>query len=234
MIFSYARVSTSEQAVDGTTSLAEQERKNRAIATLRGATSFDFVTYRDVGVSGSVPLSQRPSGKDMLAAAGKGDVIVANKLDRLFRSATDALTTAKTLAGRGIDLVLIDMGVEPVTQSGAAKLFFGMLALVAEFERERIAERMASGKEAKRASRGHIGGDAPFGFRKTGIGRDARLEPDVEEQDVIHLVADLRKRQKPDSIARILNELGVRSRAGGALQRLQVIRMLKNQELMNG
>lgn len=35
------------------------------------------------GVSGSVPLADRPLGRKLLAAAGKGDVIVTAKLDRL-------------------------------------------------------------------------------------------------------------------------------------------------------
>src|SRR5215471_5783759 len=98
MIFSYTRVSTAEQAAEGSTSLAEQERRNRAIAQLRGASgSFDISVHSDAGVSGSVPLAERPAGGRMLDSAQAGDVIIAAKLDRLFRSALDALTTIKDL-----------------------------------------------------------------------------------------------------------------------------------------
>ena len=93
MIFSYARVSTTEQAADGTTSIAEQHRKNRALATMRGVSADNIAEFTDAGVSGSIALSERPSGKEMLDAAKKGDVIVASKMDRLFRSASDALVT---------------------------------------------------------------------------------------------------------------------------------------------
>ena len=235
MIFLYSRVSTAEQAADGTTSLAEQERKNRAIATLRGAASFDAVVYSDAGVSGSVPLAERPAGRNMLAAANQGDCIVANKLDRLFRSASDALTTAEDLKKRGVDLILIDMGVQPVTHSGVAKLFFGMLSLVAEFERERIAERMCDGRAAKKRQLGHIGGDAPYGFRKVGVGRDARLEPDNAEQEVIEHARRLRHVRKAHSVAAELNRLDFRSRTGGVFQAVQVERMLRNsRELPSG
>ena len=51
---------------------------------------------------------------------------------------------------RGIDLIVADMGTEPVTQNGVSRMFFGMLALVAEFERERIKEQSAEGCAAKR------------------------------------------------------------------------------------
>jgi DNA invertase Pin-like site-specific DNA recombinase len=64
-------------------------------------------------------------------------------------------------------------------------MFFGMLALVAEFERERTRERLADGRGAKRAAGGHIGGSAPFGYRKLGAGRSAHLEPIPEQQDAI-------------------------------------------------
>lgn len=229
MILSYCRVSTAEQAADGTTSLREQERKNRAIATLRQAARFDFCNYEDAGVSGSIPLNERPAGKEMLAAAKKGDCIVANKMDRLFRSATDALQTADQLKKRGVDLILIDMGVEPVTGNGVSRMFFGMLSLVAEFERERITERMAGGREAKKELGGHIGGAAPYGFDVVGEGRQAKLIPNREEQDIIALAREIKNThgmRKPYRVTRALNELGITTRTGKPWHRVQVQRFL--------
>jgi DNA invertase Pin-like site-specific DNA recombinase len=109
-------------------------------------------------------------------------VLIVAKLDRAFRNAADALVTAERLKARRVDLIVADMGSEPVTQNGVSRMFFGMLALVAEFERERIKERSAEGRAAKRRSGGHIGGSAPFGFRKVGTGRAARLESDQAQQ----------------------------------------------------
>lgn len=71
------------------------------------------------------------------------------KLDRAFRNAADALATAEQLNAQKIDLIVADMGSEPVIQNGVSRMFFGMLALVAEFERERIRERLADGRGAK-------------------------------------------------------------------------------------
>src|ERR1700726_1880863 len=108
MLLGYSRVSTANQT-DGT-SLEEQSRKIGALAVLRGLDKFDVQQYEDAGVSGSIPLGLRPAGEKMLADAKAGDTICAVKLDRLFRSAIDALATVKALKEREIDVILIDLG----------------------------------------------------------------------------------------------------------------------------
>lgn len=227
MIIAYARVSTVEQAADGTTSIQEQIRKGKAIADLRGNRSFDFVTFTDEGVSGSIPLSERPAGKEMLDTARKGDVIVAAKMDRLFRSASDALNTAEDLKARGIDLVLVDMGTQPVTENGTAKMFFGMLALVAEFERGRIAERMHEGRNGKRMRNGHLGGIAPYGYRVVGEKRDSKLEAVAEEQPILKEVLDLAKDNYTSwQITHMLADKGVKNRVGKPFECFQVKRII--------
>lgn len=227
MILSYTRVSTAEQAADNATSLKEQERKNRGIAAIRGAAAFDFVNYVDAGVSGSVPLADRPAGKRLLEDAGPGDVIVASKLDRLFRSASDALSTLERLRARKIDVILIDMGVEPVTSNGAAKMFFGMMSLVAEFERERIAERMTDGRRGKRLRNGHIGGSAPYGYRVVGKGRDAVVEPIEEELDVARMIINMSVKRPLMDVVRELKQLGVKTRTGKPFHFVQIKRIVE-------
>jgi len=228
MILSYARVSTVEQAADGTTSIAEQVRKGKAIADLRGASSYDFVTYTDEGISGTIPLNRRPAGKEMLEAAKQGDVIVASKMDRLFRSASDALNTAEALKERGVDLVLVDMGTNPVTENGTAKMFFGMLALVAEFERGRIAERMSDGREGKRRRNGHLGGVAPYGYRVVGSKRDSKLVPIPAEQPVVDEVLELSKNKMSSwKIMKQLNDKGYKNRLGQPFECFQIKRIIE-------
>lgn len=228
MILSYARVSTVEQAADGTTSIAEQLRKGKAIAELRGASGFNFVSFTDEGISGTLPLAERPAGKEMLATAASGDVIVAAKMDRLFRSASDALNTAEALKARGVDLILIDMGAEPVTSNGVAKLFFGMLALVAEFERGRIAERMEDGRKGKRLRNGHVGGAAPYGFKVVGAKREAVLVPAEDEQPVLQEVLDLAGQNLTSwQITKHINGKGCRNRVGRPFECFQVKRIME-------
>lgn len=228
MILAYARVSTVKQAEDGTTSIEEQLRKARAIAALRGADSFDVETFTDEGVSGSIPLAERPAGKKMLEVAEAGDIIVAAKMDRLFRSASDALNIAEALKKRNVDLVLVDMGTSPVTENGTAKMFFGMLALVAEFERGRIAERMQDGRNGKRARAGHLGGVAPYGFKVEGRKRDSKLVPVPAEQAVLGRIKTLAQENLSSwKITQALNEKGLTNRGGKPFECFQIKRILE-------
>lgn len=189
MILGYARVSTPEQAEDDRTSMSEQENVIRGYAMTQGVDSFGVQLYLDAGVSARVPLKDRPQGVRLLGDAVKGDTIIAAKMDRIFRSARDALETVDYFRQQGIHLVLFDIGVAPVTSDeGTSRLFFTMLAAFAEFERSRIRERMLQGKGAKAKKGGHIGGEAPYGWRIEGEGRAAKLVAHPEEQRVISII----------------------------------------------
>lgn len=173
-VYGYARVSTAEQ-VEGT-SLASQERRVRAIAEFLGEEMrFCFV---DEGVSGSTPIAERPQGAMLMQSLYSGDVVIASKLDRMFRSAQDALEWFNLFKKKGIKLILCDMGTDPVTENGVSKLMFSMLAAMAEFERDRLLERLSEGKKAKDASGGWNGGKPPFGYMIEGTGKTARCVPD--------------------------------------------------------
>lgn len=223
MILSYVRVSTDDQK--NGTSPEEQARKNRGFAMMRGVDAFDIAVYSDEGVSGSIPLCDRPEGGRMLDEMKSGDLIVAAKLDRIFRSALDALQTVEVLKERGVDLVLLDIGMDPVNQNGMARLFFSMLAAFAEFERVRITERMHDGREAKRRNGGCIG-QVPYGYRKVGMGKTATLEEDPYEQGVIAKTRGMTG-IGPGAITRKINESGLRSRAGQPFQIVQIQKMLQ-------
>jgi DNA invertase Pin-like site-specific DNA recombinase len=226
MILGYVRCSTAEQT-DGST-LEDQEQVIHGLAMMRGAKGFDVSIFSDPGVSGATPLADRPAGKDLLAAAKKGDIICAAKLDRLFRSAADALATVDSLKSQGIDLILADMGTTPVTENGYSRLFFGMLSCFAEFERRLIAERMATGKNTKREAGGFVGGFAPYGYRKVGHGRESYLVPNPKEQEVIALVRSMHDGQATTwQISQKLNSCGYRNRRDGEFQGVQITRMLE-------
>lgn len=173
-VYGYTRVSTAEQ-VEGT-SLASQERRVRAIADFIGE-HMDFCAI-DEGVSGSVPIAERPQGKLLMEALAPGDTVIASKLDRMFRSAQDALEWFNLFKQKGIKLILCDMGTDPVTENGVSKLMFSVLAAMAEFERDRLLERLRDGKAAKEASGGWNGGKPPFGYMIEGTGKSARCVPD--------------------------------------------------------
>jgi putative DNA-invertase from lambdoid prophage Rac len=179
-VYGYARVSTAEQ-VNGS-SLGEQRRQIEGIAMVRGAEVERM--FLDEGVSGSIPFAQRSAGAELLAAVRPGDLVVAAKLDRIFRSARDALTQVEWFQEHRVDLILLDIGMDPVTGTGVSKLFFTIMAAVAEFERERIGQRRREGMAAKKARGGYTGGKPQFGWKAVGKKRDAIVVEVPEEQAV--------------------------------------------------
>lgn len=184
--YGYIRVSTVEQT-DGS-SLEDQARKIRGVAMIKGV-EIDRM-FEDAGISGSLPIDARPAGASLLAELRKGDTLIVSKLDRAFRNATDALQRADAFKEMGVKLILADIGTDPVTENGTGRMFFGMLALMAEFERERILERTADGRQAKKRSGGFIGGSAPFGYMVEGQGKSARLVAIPEQAPAL---ADLKR-----------------------------------------
>ena len=106
-VFGYCRVSTQEQA-NGGLSLDQQRQQITGYSMMKGWQVAEF--FIEAGVSGSVPLADRPEGQRLLAALQPGDVVVAAKLDRAFRSAADALETLEELKKDKIGLHLIDLG----------------------------------------------------------------------------------------------------------------------------
>jgi putative DNA-invertase from lambdoid prophage Rac len=137
-VYGYARVSTIRQADEGE-SLSMQERAIAGYAMMQGWTI--ATTFVERGISGSKPITERPQGKALLDALKTGDVAITAKLDRMFRSALDALDVLAKLKEREISLHMIDLGGD-VTGNGISKLVFTILSAVAEAERDRIRERV--------------------------------------------------------------------------------------------
>jgi DNA invertase Pin-like site-specific DNA recombinase len=189
-VFGYCRVSTSRQANEGE-SLDVQRRQIEGYALMHGLT-LDAVVIEE-GVSGSVPVAERPAGGPLFAKLKAGDVVVAPKLDRLFRSALDALTVVEELKGRGVKLHLLDLGGD-IAGNGLSKLFLTIAAAFAEAERDRIRERIAQVKADQRARGRYLGGKVPFGWR---VGSEGELVEVEAEQEAIHEMKALRASGKP-------------------------------------
>lgn len=178
-VYGYCRVSTDRQANEGE-SLGVQERQLQGYATMQGM-KLDRV-FVERGVSRSIPLADRPEGAAMLDALQSGDVVVSPKLDRVFRSALDALQQTEAFGSRGVSLHLLDLGGD-IAGNGMWRLFMTVAAAFAELERDRIRERITQVKRDQK-SRGRFLGDmrAPFGLRASASGE---LVPDEAEQAAI-------------------------------------------------
>jgi DNA invertase Pin-like site-specific DNA recombinase len=133
------------------------------------------------GVSGSKPLADRPEGGKLLALLQPGDIVITPKLDRMFRSAVDALDVLGRLKERNVSLHMIDLGGD-TTGNGISRLVFTILAAVAEAERDRIRERITEVKRDQRRSGRHLGGSVQFGFT---LGPNGMLVPEPTQQRAI-------------------------------------------------
>lgn len=184
-VYGYCRVSTVRQVAEGE-SLDVQRRTLLGYAMMHGLT-LDRV-FVERGVSGSKPLSDRPEGRALLDVLKPGDVILTPKLDRMFRSALDALDVLASFKERRISLHMLDLGGD-VTGNGISKLVFTILSAVAEAERDRIRERVSTTKADQRARGRFLGGTVPFGYR---VRADGTLEPVEDQQRAIATMRELR------------------------------------------
>jgi len=191
--YGYARVSTNRQADEGE-SLDVQERQIAGYALMQGLTVDR--TFVERGVTGSIPLGERQQGAALLAVLKPGDVVVTAKLDRMFRSALDALDVLSKLKARGVSLHMIDLGGD-VTGNGVSKLVFTILSAVAEAERDRIRERVSQVKADQKQRGRYLGGKVPFGFVLVKRGDDHVLEADDRQQAAIATVRRMRAEGTP-------------------------------------
>lgn len=187
--FGYCRVSTAKQADEGE-SLEVQQRKVEGYAKMNGLT-IDRV-FIERGVSGSKPLADRPEGALLLSQLQAGDTVITPKLDRMFRSALDALDILAQLQKRGVSLHMIDLGGD-VTGNGISKLVFTILSAVAEAERDRIRERVQETKADQKRRNRFLGGRVPFGWqvRTDDSGVGGELVKDAAQQTAIRRIKTL-------------------------------------------
>jgi putative DNA-invertase from lambdoid prophage Rac len=214
-VYGYTRVSTAKQADDGL-SLDVQRRQIEGYCIMHGFELSEVIT--EEGVSGSKPINQRPAGGALFARLKDGDIVIAAKLDRLFRSAVDALNVVEDLKRRGVKLHLLDLGGD-ISGNGLSKLFLTIAAAFAEAERDRIVERITQVKAHQRSQKRFLGGVPPFGFNV----EDGGLVPNPEEQKAIKLIH--RMRAKGES----LREIATRMKADGfSISHVAVARILKD------
>lgn len=114
-------------------------------------------------------LARRPGLEKALLIAREGDQLVVTKLDRLGRSLEHLIELSKELQDRGVDLVVLDQGID--TSTAVGRLFFSIIGAIAEFEHALMSERTMDGLAAARA-RGRTGGQKPkLGPRQVRLAR---------------------------------------------------------------
>lgn len=107
-------------------------------------------------ISGKVPASERPQFSKMLERMEAGDMLVVSKLDRLGRDMIDVMQTIKDLTARDIRVKVLALGDTDLT-STAGKAVVGILAVVAEMERDMLVERTQAGLARAKAEGKQLG-----------------------------------------------------------------------------
>ena len=151
-VFLYSRVSTQDQHTAN--QIQEVEAAGFAVESQR--------VIEEV-VSGSTSASERKGFSKLLERMESGDVLVVTKLDRLGRNAIDVQQTVKTLESKGIRVHCLALGGVDLT-SAAGKMTMGVLASVAEFERDLLIERTQAGLERAKAAGKVLGRPAATSF----------------------------------------------------------------------
>jgi putative DNA-invertase from lambdoid prophage Rac len=93
---------------------------------------------------------QRPGSLKLLDRLERDDVLVVTKLDRLGRNSIDVQTTVKRLDEMAVRVHCLALGGVDLTSS-AGKMTMGVIAAVAQFERDLLIERTLAGEARARA-----------------------------------------------------------------------------------
>ena len=138
--------------------------------------------FSDV-TSGSRTAIERPGMKRLLDYLESGDTVVVWRIDRLGRSLIDVLNTVNLLRDKGVKIRSLSDGIDPETTTG--RLMLGMLATLAEYERELITERVNAGIAAARQNGTRFGRppvDPAVIAEKLEIAQDARKKGRTAEE----------------------------------------------------
>ena len=136
-IATYARVSSDEQR-DRHTVRNQRAALSRRLSSEPGVVVFKH--YEDDGVSGTIPLGDRPGGGALVrdARAGRFSQIWVVRADRLGRDAFELLRIWRVFESIGISLRATDENIED-------PFYFDIHAVIAANERRKFLERSAEG-----------------------------------------------------------------------------------------
>lgn len=172
----YARVSSEDQA--------ERQTIDAQLTWLRRFAELQELpvagVYVDDGVSGTIPLDERPDGKRLIddARAGQFSSVLVMRVNRLGRTLRTLLGAHELLESAG---VAIKSGTEPFdTASPVGKFVFQLLASLAELDRATMLEQMTHGRDRVARDGRYTGGPIPFGYMLDAARRFVPSERTVE------------------------------------------------------
>src|SRR5579872_1180164 len=177
----YTRKSSEEGLEQSFNSLDAQRESSEAFILSQRQEGWRVVPtrYDDGGYSGGT--MERPALKRLLqdVEAGKINVIVVYKVDRLTRSLSDFAKIVEALDARGVSFVSVTQQFN--TTSSMGRLTLNILLSFAQFEREVTSERIRDKIAASKKNGMWMGGLVPLGYDLNG----RKLVPNVKESDLV-------------------------------------------------
>ena len=214
----WIRVSTEDQAKGE--SPEHHEERARAYAKSRGWQVKEV--YDLAGQSGKAVM-QHPEAKRMMKDIERGHItgLVFSKLARLSRNRRELEDFSDYFRKHDADLISLSESIDTSTAGG--RMFFHLLGVFAQWEREEITERVNASVLTRAKLGKSINGSAPYGYQW----KDRKLVIQPEEAAIRRKAYELfLENRRKGQVARLLNAAGYRSRNGSIWRDTQVFRTL--------
>ena len=197
----YTRKSSEEGLEQDFNSLHAQREACEAFIRSQRSEGWKLVetAYDDGGISGGT--MERPALRRLLAdiQAGRIDIIVVYKVDRLTRSLADFAKMVELFDGHGVSFVAVTQQFN--TTSSMGRLTLNILLSFAQFEREVTGERIRDKIAASKRKGMWMGGHAPLGYDA----QDRRLVVNPTEAETVRMM--FRRYLDLGSVRLLKNEL---------------------------
>jgi site-specific DNA recombinase len=214
----WIRVSTEDQAQGD--SPEHHEQRARDYAKSRG---WQVVEVYDLAGQSGKAVMAHPECKRMLRDVERGHLsgLVFSKLARLSRNRRELEAFADFFQAHNADLISLSEAIDTSTAGG--RMFFHLLGVFAQWEREEIVERVNASVLTRAKLGKSINGSAPYGYRWV----DRRLVVVPAEAAVRRAAYELFARhRRKGQVARLLNAKGYRTRKGSLWRDTSIVRLL--------